>query len=244
MEFGAFHLNAAVHVVAPAGSALKDWYVGIVQMVSGAVDTNCYRRKSASGHPVDFYGHPAAHAVIVDRLDRRPGAFFPDKLPGYTDIFVSAGSMRNVGESSHGKNDFVVSVAADDHPGFVTGAGAGSRTHNIEDADAIIERHLHHGFFYTYVVARPRTGPLLPLYMARWWISGDYELFIPDKSLPINLGKHSSTFKLIDHHRFRPGDFQPVTSGTNMGEWGKDHRATSETDKCPSHSEEIIRAGS
>jgi hypothetical protein len=45
-EFGGFRMQASVRVRAAAGSPLKDWDVGIVQMVSGAVDTNCYRRRS------------------------------------------------------------------------------------------------------------------------------------------------------------------------------------------------------
>lgn len=244
MEFGGFRMQASVRVQAAAGTQLKDWDIGIVQMISGAVDTNCYRRKSVDGHPVDFYNHLAAHPAIVSRLERRPGAFFPDKEPGFPDIFVGAASMRNVGESANGRNDFVVTVAAEDHPGFAAGAGAASATQKQEDGDAIIARHLHHGFFYTYVVARPRTGgPLLPLYMARWWISGDYELFIPDRHMPINVGRHSSTFEIIDHHPFRTADFQPVTTGVNMGEWGRNRRITSEADTCPTHSQEIVRAG-
>jgi len=157
---------------------------------------------------------------------------------------VSRSSMRNLGDSSGAKNDFVVTVAAEDHPGFAAGAGAGSVTHKTEDADAMITRHLHHGFFYTYVVARNKTGgPLVPLYIAQWWISGDYELFIPDRSIGVNLGKHNPTFKLISHHPFRSGDFQPVTDGMNMGEWGRTHRTASEEDACPTHSHEIIGAG-
>src|SRR5205807_2013514 len=101
--------------------------------------------KSVNGHPVDFYGHPAAHAVIVDRLESRPGAFHPDKQPGFPDIFVGAASMRNLGDASQGRSDFAITLAAEDHPGFAARAGAATATHKMEDADAIIERHLHHG---------------------------------------------------------------------------------------------------
>lgn len=244
MEFGSFSLGASVRVHASSPAQVKDWDIGIVQMISGAVDTNCYRHPSQKGHAVDYYGKPAAHPVIVNRMELRPGAFFPDKDPTFADIFVSRQSMRNLEDSSHGSGDFTVTVRAEDHPGFAAPLGAGAITNKSEDADAYIERHLHHGFFYSYVVAHNRaTGNLTPLYTANWWVSGDFELFKPDRTLPVTLGKHSLTFEILGHHPFGKSDFWPVTTGTPMNIWGKDHREISDADKCPSHSQEIIRAG-
>lgn len=244
MEFGDFSINAAVRVHASSPTQLKDWDVGVVQMISGAVDTNCYRHNTVNGRPVDYYGHPAAHPVIVNRMQLRPGAFFPDKDPSFSDIFTGRQSMRNLEDSSKGRNEFTVGVSSHDHPGFVAPKGAGAITNKVEDADAFIERHLHHGFFYTYVVAHNRaTDALVPLYTANWWISADFELMNPDRTLPVTLGKHSSTFEIISHHPFKKSDFWPITAGIPINVWGKDHREISEADKCPSHSQEIIRAG-
>ena len=213
-------------------------------MVSGTVDTSCFLRKSASGHPVDFYGKPAPHPVIVNRLQPRSGAFFPDKSLHFPDIFVDGTSMQNLSVASQGRSDFSIKVGSKDYPGLSLAIGAAFYSHDMKDADALLDRHLHHGFFYTYVVARNRaTSALIPLYTARWWASADYSFFYPDKTLPVNHVKHDFTFNLIDHHRFTRSDFFPVTTGIPINEWGKEHRDISEADRCPTHSQEIIRFG-
>jgi hypothetical protein len=246
LEFGQFDFSASVRVQASNPTQLKDWDVGVVQMVSGAVDTNCYRHHSEKGKPVDSFGKPVPHPVIVNRLKLRAGAFFPDRDPSFSDIFYDRKSMINLGDASQGHTDFKVGLHSHDAPGFeaALGAGAPSVTNKNENWDAFIERHLHHGFFYTYVVARNKaTGQIMPLYTVNWWVSGDLELFKPDRSLPVTLGRNNITFAILNHHPFRNPDFWPVTTGDPMNRWERNNRENEEADSCPTQGQEIIRAG-
>ncbi len=77
ITLGEFSLSVSLRVeLPPQGTQLNEWEVGIVQMVSGPVDCNCYKR-------------PAEHdRVFVERLVRPPGAFYPDRDPNRQTVWL------------------------------------------------------------------------------------------------------------------------------------------------------------
>ncbi len=242
ISFGDFSIRASVRTRAPAGSNPSDWQVGIIQMVSGPVDTTCFRRDIDPHHPPAPSAPP--EQVYVRRLERRPGPFYPDKDPAYPGVFTDSSSARTVRPAASSPGGDVTTVADEDHPGFQSYLAASAYTQSMRDTNVWLNRNLHHGFFYTYVAAvNSVSGRILPLYTARWWMSADYTFINPGYGIPFTPVRHALVFQIAERHPFRSSDFFPITTGITMNEWSRSHYQGAWEPECPSHSREIIRAG-
>jgi hypothetical protein len=209
---GDFAIDAQVRVQAPGSSSLADWDVGIVQMMSGAVDAGCYRRlRPRPGDPPD-------QRVFVEKMHAPTQMFHPDRDPASA-VFVDSASMANLGAAAGGRASFDVRLRTEDHPSYRGRWGfASAYTNSLGDTDVELFRVMHRGFFYTYVVGRQQsTGLLVPLYVARWWLASEYGYFSPGNGIDFTATNRGSlTFRLIDHHPFSSADFFPNTSGETM----------------------------
>jgi len=208
---GDFVINARVQVQTLNAAILSDWEVGIVQMMSGAVDASCYQRPAVGGRPRD-------PRVFVEHMHAPTQMFHPDRDPA-SPVFYDSGSMIDLGASHGGRNSFSVPLHAEDHPIYRGVWGfASAHTHDTADTDVELTRHRHRGFFYTYVVARQKSTSLMtPLHTVRWWLASDYGYFSPGTGIDFTATNRASlTFRLIESHAFSPSDFFPVVTGETM----------------------------
>jgi hypothetical protein len=197
---------------------LSDWEIGTTQMLSGAVDANCYRFS-----PFDQRSPFPPLWTVLEHMHPPTQMFHPDGQPPMVDLGIG----RMPGTS------FDVKVRTADHPGYETSAFASAHLHERVD-DFRLARHRHRGFFYTYVVARQKsTAQIIPLYTARWWLASDFEHFQPDRKMPFEIGSTKSlTFAVIHHHPFTRRDFFPVVAGETMQQLSKRRQTEWRTD-CP-----------
>jgi Domain of unknown function (DUF4157) len=226
---GSFVMNARVQVQASVPTTLNDWEVGVVQMVSGAVDATCYQR------PALRTGRTSSLRTFVERMTTQSQMFHPDRSPAST-VFYDPGSMADLATYSSGTGSFVVSLHAEDHPGYRSVRGAASaHTHDLGDTDVELKHHRHLGFFYTYIVARQKsTERLIPLYTMRWWAASDYGYFSPGTGIDFTATNRSSLqFHLISSNVFSHSDFFPIVRGPTMGERSRLRSQEWRDGECP-----------
>ncbi len=114
-----------------------------------------------------------------------PGPFHPDRDPA-SPVFYDAMSMLNLAGVHNGRPDFTVGLHTEDHPGVIAWGAASAHTLDLHDQDVQLNRHLHHGFFYTYLAAHQKsTDRTIPLYIVQWWVGLDYGYFVPGQGVPI-----------------------------------------------------------
>jgi hypothetical protein len=202
--FGKFSLKATLRVQPPSQGTLGDWQAGIVQMVSGPIDTNCYQRHGDTNH------------VFVDQPGMVPRQFYPDRDP-VSALFVHAGTSRDLAWHRAGDQ---FELESNDHPGFRAPAFASQITGDVgQHGDVHLKRHLHRGFFYTYLVAHHKsTGALHPVYMVQWFLGVTYEFVWPGQGIQLTPDLKLRRFEIISEGLFRDSDFRPVTDGPPMNE--------------------------
>ncbi len=224
---GAFVMDARVQVDAPDIAAFSDWELGVVQMMSGGVDANCYRRPAARGKARDA-------EIFVERMHPPTQMFHPDRDPA-SPVFVDQLRRIDLGASHGGRKSFQVKLHAEDHPGYDASAFASAHTGRMTDTDVEIFRHRHRGFFYTYVVARQKsTGRLIPLHTAYWWLGADFGYIHPARELGFQATeKNSLTFRLIKSHAFSAGDFFPVVAGDTVQQLSTRRLQERRLGECP-----------
>lgn len=226
LSLGRFSMSAILRAQAPQVSDFDGWEVGVIQMMSGPIATSCYRRPASAGQ--------RSSRIFVDREETRSGPFYPDRDPGSA-VFFSDTAVADLGQLNGGRLNFQFTLRAADHLISNIFGFASAVTRDENDRDVELFRHRRAGNFYTYVVARERSsGPLFPLYTITWWMGADYTFFTPGAGIDfVSRAESPLFFRLIHKHLFVSSDFFPVTTGTPMNDWSREHQRQYWGAECP-----------
>jgi len=221
ISFVRFSLRAEMQVQAPQGTSLSDWEVGTLQMVtSGAIDSNCYRNLD----------NPGAQ-VIINALALPPGAYFSDRNWD-SQIFTELRRVVQLGQYTAGQR---FQIQMEDNPNMTASSAASIYTHDERDGRALLARHIHNGYFHSYIAARQiSTGQITPLYTVEWFFTALYNFVSPGSGLPMTPYLERNMYRIVRRGPYtNPPDPVPVVTPTPFNIIARDSRRTFRQTSCP-----------